>query len=150
MAETTQTREVDLAQSVEAWVRQNIDEKGVYPSPGFVLKQDDTLEIAALDLNPDQCMLWAFRAIVRGAKQVALGLDRYCKEGQGTILGDLVAVYHYRLETDSWRVGVIEYQHAPRLVKPICWNNAFWHKTMKDELEMVLIRGVAQKVDPAE
>lgn len=124
-----------------------IEEKGVYPHIMLVLDQNDQLHVHALALaEPEQVMHHMMKVLVNDKpKQLIYGMDRYCKPGQGTTLGDCVAGAYWSEEADSWRVFVIEYQHEPRIVKPLDWNNEFWKRAIRDELTSFLTNALGQR-----
>lgn len=111
-----------------------IDEKGVFPHQMLVLDQNDKLGVFALALDkPNEMMHVVIKTLVKeNPKELIYGLDRFTKAGQGTTLGDLVAGCYWN--GTGWRPFIIEYQHEPRVVKPIEWNNAHWNENLKKEL----------------
>lgn len=121
-----------------------IDEKGVYPHQMLVEDKDGKLGVYALALpEPHQVLTAMLKALMEKPKQLIYGMDRYCKEGQGTTLGDCIAGAYWNGE--AWRPFVIEYQNEPRIVKPLDWNNAWWKKAIKSELTDFLDRALGQK-----
>ena len=149
---------VDLVNDFEQMIKIVIDEKGVYPQQGIVLTFDDKLEINALALKPDQIFNWFWDNVCnKSAKEVIFGLDRSTKEGQGTEFADVLTCCHWSekfIESEgtwgsAFRIGVINYQNAPRIVRPMDWNNEFWKKTMSEELEyykrQFVVRSIIEK-----
>ncbi|MBX3397519.1 MAG: hypothetical protein KF873_02150 [Gemmataceae bacterium] len=124
-------------------VETSINAKGVFPHLAVWLDQDRKLCMGSLHLNqPHQVMGWVAATLASGAVELVYGLDRFARPGQGTTLGDLIA--------GAWFTGrdckpfVIEYQHEPRIVKPIDWGNEFWSRSVGGELiQSGLIRQVA-------
>lgn len=122
-----------LIEQFHAVVSAAVGERGVYPSPLLYRKPDGGLVLCSLALRPAAAYAYVLK-LVRGggAAELAFGLDRYAKPGQGTTLGDLVAGGHYA--GGGWRPFVIEYRHAPRQVRPVDYGNAFWRAAVLKEL----------------
>lgn len=114
------------------WISAAIDADGV-SQQGLIVDGDDRLIVFALHVPVPQAyqiMVAQFQAL-RG-KEAIFGVDRFTKPDQGTTLGDLVAGHH--LTRAGTRPFIIEYQHDPRIVKPICWDNPFWNAGLNAEL----------------
>jgi hypothetical protein len=117
-----------------------IDEKGVYPHKMLSLDSEGRLTLSALDLKPPQA-IETFLAETIKAEEVIFGLDRFTRDGQGTTLSDVITCVHFRRETPdtvSWRPGIIEYQHEPRIVKPWNWENRHWNGVIMGEIDQVM------------
>lgn len=114
------------------WVIATIDAEGV-SQQGLILREDGALTVFALHVPVPQAyqiMIAQFQDL-QGIEAI-FGIDRFTKPGQGTSLGDLVAGHH--LTRGGTRPFIIEYQHDPRIVKPICWDNPFWNAGLNAEL----------------
>ena len=128
----------------EQWCSTAVDEKGIYPFPMVAITKDGATEMSALALSPREAIEQFMRKIVkREVKVIMLGLDRTTKPGQGTEFADVLTCALWEAQKDEfgpgeWRdwikVGVINYQNEPRVVRPIDWENAYWDKTIKAEL----------------
>lgn len=124
-----------------------IDEEGVYPHQGFSKTAEGKLEIGALALDYPGCLKWFWdKVCIEGASEVIFGIDRTTKEGQGTEFADVITLCHWQDPTagqlaldgswgNSFRIGVINYQHEPRIVRPIDWENEFWIGRMTEEVK---------------
>lgn len=129
------------------YVASSVDEKGIGLNKAILVDGDGALTIYALDIPVPQ----AYRLMLadlhkHSARELIFGFDRYAKEGQGTTLGDLVAGFHVTTgfavaaspiiaaPAPAWTPFVIEYQHEPRIVKPIDWGNGFWNAALRNEL----------------
>ncbi|MFL7904702.1 hypothetical protein ACJ41P_26480 [Azospirillum argentinense] len=113
-----------------------IDADGISPHH-CIVRKGESLTVAALALSPGGVLAYLRRTIEReGVDELVYGLDRFTKPGQGTSLGDVVAGGWYRRDR-GWRIGIIEYQHEPRIVLPWCWDNAFWNAAVARELSQV-------------
>lgn len=110
-----------------------IDEQGVFPHQCLDIK-DGKVTMSAVAINdPAQAYVYVKSIMLtRKPDQLAFGLDRFCKEGQGTTLNDCITGA-YRNE-GTWKPFVIEYQNEPRIVKPIDWENAFWNERIMEDL----------------
>jgi hypothetical protein len=127
-----------------------VDEKGIYPFPMVSILTDGTMEMAALAIPPKDAIEQFMRKIVkREAKAVIIGLDRMTKPGQGTEFADVLTCVLWEAQKDEfgpgeWRewfkVGVINYQNEPRIVRPIDWENEFWDKAFRDELANLTLK----------
>lgn len=114
-------------------VSTSIDEKGIEIPHGLIIDDDDALTMIALAVPASQGygFMLAQWVKLRG-KEMIFAFDRFTREGQGTTLGDVMAG-HYCTRAGT-RPFIIEYQHAPRIVKPIQWDNAFWNSGLNSEL----------------
>lgn len=128
----------DLVAQYERWVATAIDEDGISLHHAFVIQADGTLAMHALDLPPPQAWQYILRLLVvdQQPREMIFALDRYTRPGQGTTLGDLMAGVYFI--GPKPRPFVIEYQHDPRIVKPICWDNAFWNAALAREVSATM------------
>lgn len=130
-----------LPEQYRDWINNAIDEKGVGLNHGMIVAPDGAMTVYALDLTPAQAyaiMLGEWTK--RRPSEMIFALDRFTKPGQGTTLGDLVAGFYCPSQTEKPRPFIIEYQHAPRLVKPIQWDNLFWNGALMSEM-IAALRG---------
>jgi hypothetical protein len=123
-------------------VNVTMDKRGVYPTPVMYRDLDDGLNVSALlsDMSPRQCLeyFWSIPCLAQG-KAVIMGIDRFTQPGQGTEFRDVLTLFLWWDDPaitwyDSYKVGVINYQNKPRIVRPIDWDNAFWNKQLIHEL----------------
>lgn len=114
------------------YVANMIDETGVFPHPGMALQDDGALTIAAL-MDETSAYSW-FWDQVRNRNEVVMGMDRYTRPGQGTVFADVLTCCHWSPASKQTRVGVINYQHEPRIVRPWDWGNQFWSERVLKEL----------------
>jgi hypothetical protein len=115
------------------WLNHTIDEDGVEIPHGLVLDHANQRTVIALAVPPEQAYQVMFAHVLKAkAREAIFALDRFAKPNQGTTLADLVAGHHFSAGT--WRPFVVEYQHAPRIVKPIDWTNPFWNAALTSEL----------------
>lgn len=114
-------------------VSNSIDENGIEIPHGVIIAGDGSMTMVALAVpsSPGYDFMLAQWQKLEG-KEMIFAFDRYCKEGQGTSLGDAIAGHYCTRE--GTRPFIIEYQHAPRIVKPIQWDNAFWNAALNSEL----------------
>lgn len=123
-----------LVESWLDWLAHSIDTKGVELPNALLLDRAGELTVYALAVPPDQgYQLMLAECANRQARELIFAFDRFAKPGQGTTLGDLMAGHHYA--GGRWRPFVVEYQHEPRIVKPICWSNLFWNAVLTGELQ---------------
>ena len=122
-----------------------IDEQGVYPQQLLHIT-DGELSCCSLMLDPPQIVPLAKKLVAQGAEELIFGLDRTTRPGQGTEFADVLTCAHYK--DGEWRVGVINYQHEPRIVRDWDWNNEFWTEAVLYELGLSkthpLLRGEAR------
>lgn len=139
----------ELIDAFETYVSKSIDEKGVYPLPMISVEMDDkiTFNMLAVDA-PEAVRLFAQKICCECAKEVILGLDRTTKEGQGTEFADVLTCYYWKDQGESkpgnnwskwFNVGVINYQHEPRIVRPLDWGNKFWNEVGIKEIKSFLL-----------
>lgn len=109
-----------------------IDEKGVHPQIAVLRKDDDGLEIMALDMGAEEIVHFLARRLAIGnVKELVFGLDRSTRPGQGTEFADVLTVQHW--DGVQWHPSVINYQHEPRIVRPYDTNNTFWNDALRRE-----------------
>jgi hypothetical protein len=140
MTESQKKPEKTLTEQFYDYVTSMIDEVGIYPLPGVALGADGILNFAAID-DPHLVIPWFWEQIANhGAKEVLIGLDRSTLDGQGTEFADVLTCAHWKEGMDgkpwneAFRIGVINYQHEPRIVRPFDFSNEFWIKKMTGEL----------------
>lgn len=136
-----------LVEHFEKYIASVIDKKGIWPHAMVVEKADGTMSMHALDLNPDQCWMHFINATTldKAVSAAIMGLDRTTRPGQGTEFADVLTcvlyepspALEYRVR-DQFRFGVINYQHEPRIVRPMDWNNEFWNRQLRAELSSFL------------
>jgi hypothetical protein len=136
---------LDLLKTYHDHISRSIDEKGVYPHQMMCEDDDGKLGVYALMLNkPHEVLQAVLKALMEHKpKQLIYGLDRFCKSGQGTTLGDCIAGLYWNGE--AWRPFIIEYQHEPRVVKPIDFDNQWWKKSLQQEWTDFLKRALLQE-----
>lgn len=115
------------------WLQQTIDVKGVEIPHALRADRKGSLTAIALALPPDQAYPLMLAEAANGARELIFAFDRFARPGQGTELGDVMAGHHFA--DNRWRPFIVEYQHEPRIVKPICWTNLFWNATLNTELQ---------------
>lgn len=133
-----------VVESFESYIPNLIDNKGIHPAPMVVLLDEDRWELQALDLDFDQILQHFCTRIIDSEVAAAIvGIDRTTRPGQGTEFADVLTCILYEradssiLEVrvrDQFRYGVINYQHKPRIVRPIDWDNSFWNEQLRREL----------------
>ena len=136
----TEKTPINLVESFERYIASCIDEEGIYPHPCLMLDEKGGLIAAALDLKPDQIFQYFWKSVtVDHCREIIFGLDRTTKTGQGTEFADVLTCCHWREDLDAnwaraFRIGVINYQYEPRIVRSIDWGNGFWASLMGDEV----------------
>lgn len=120
-----------------------IDEAGVYPHQAIAKRADGKLEMMALD----GALLGVLVAKANEPQIVELiyGFDRMTRPGQGTEFADCLAGAYYQ-QGAGWRPLVIDYQHEPRIVRPINWANGFWAQAIRRELDSAGVTDVLDVV----
>jgi hypothetical protein len=131
-----------LIESFETYVRILINDKGIHPAP-MATEVGKFTELHSLDLPREQCWQYFFSKTLDARVTAAVfGLDRSTRPGQGTeFAGVLTCVSYVKAVEQIWgfrardqfRFGVINYQHAPRIVRPIDWKNLFWIEQLRRE-----------------
>jgi hypothetical protein len=119
-----------------------IDEDGVYPHQAVVRYADGRTECLALGLSGEMvCHFVVGKAYHADVTEVIYGVGRFARTGQGTRFADVVAGAYFQREL-GWRPLVIEYQHAPRIIRPIDWANRHWVDLVRRELALLGIHDV--------
>jgi len=111
-----------------------IDENGVEIAHGIVVADTGEVTMIALAVPPAQAYEVMLAQWGRSPSEMIFALDRFTKPGQGTTLGDLLAGFYFKAASPP-RPFIIEYQHEPRIVKPIEWDNTFWNEGLLHELD---------------
>lgn len=131
----------NLVEEFHQYVTRSIQKKGVFPFPGMSIDEEGKLEIAAC-CEPESAFMWFWKKItLEGSKECIFGLDRITKDGQGTEFGDVLTCVHWSEGMDgkkwdtSFRIGVINYQFQPRIVRPFDFENQFWIEKMTAEVK---------------
>jgi len=134
--------ESKLVDEFHAYVSSIIDEKGVYPLPGMSrIGFSDKREIAAITEVALAAKWFWDQVTMRGSSECIIGLDMMTKPGQGTEFADALVCVHWAEGMDekdwgsSFRIGVINYQNEPRIVRQFDWNNSHWIKTMTSHIK---------------
>lgn len=123
---------IDLPRMMLSAVESLIDKNGVYPHQMIVERKDGTVEMNSLDLSPYQVYEYAkSKASDPETSRMVFGLDRFCRDGQGTTLGDCVGCLIF--DGERWDTFIVEYQNEPRVVKPIDYGNEFWNAALRRE-----------------
>lgn len=122
------------------WLDITIDAKGVEIPHALSMAQDGTLTVMALAMSPGESYPFVVRHwVVEKPRELIFAFDRFTKPGQGTELGDLMAGFHL-VGGEPPRPFIIEYRHAPRLVKPIDYGNAYWNAALSREMADTVVR----------
>jgi len=131
---------MDLVAKFHEHVLQSIDEDGIYPFPGMSINKDGKMEIAAL-CEASTAFDWFWNQItIEQSKECIFGLDRSTKDGQGTEFSDVLTCVHWAEGMDgkgwdtSFKIGVINYQPDPRIVREFDFSNEFWTTKMTTEV----------------
>lgn len=133
MADSCHVSPETLPSIYEGWISSAIDEEGISLPQAMRLDQNGELTIYALALPVDEAYpLMLTEWLSKKPQAMIFAFDRFAKDGQGTTLGDLMAG-HYFVGGER-RPFIVEYQHKPRIVKPINWSNDFWNAALMREL----------------
>jgi hypothetical protein len=97
---------------------------GVHPHIALVFN-DEQLTVLAVDLPPTRLRRAVEDAMYDNATAAVFGMDISCRPNQGTTLADMIALFEWLPGTGWYFGGVIEYQHEPRIVRPLAFN-AYW------------------------
>lgn len=122
----------DLIQIYCDYVKDNIDEKGVFPTP-MMARTSGRVEFYAMMVVGAAIINKAFVNCARPeiVEQI-VGLDSYTAPDQGTTFDSAVILFYLR-RGEPTRIGVLEYSwnEGQPIAKPIDWDNAFWNKQYK-------------------
>ena len=115
-----------------------IDEKGIHPHGWARRVADDKLEVFFLAVSPEESAKYFWQIVGMASpgdvrQDVLWGWDMTTLPGQGTVFNDAYVFVHWTriagepLATQrAFRVGVINYQHEPRIVREVDWDNEHW------------------------
>ena len=126
-------------------VENAIDEEGVYPQWGIVKNTEGLISVEALAIDAPEIYQWFWRQVCENqAAEIVFGLDRKTLPGQGTEFADCITICHWEYVQRKWatsyKVGVLNYQNEPRIVRGIDWNNSFWQEQFSAELAIMLAK----------
>jgi hypothetical protein len=123
----------DLLNQFYEWASGCIDEEGFGVAKALIRMADGGVAVAVLDLPPHQAYQHLLRVwTAEEPPEIVFAIDRYAAPNQGTAMNDLVAGWHF---TRARPVPfIIEYQHAPRIVGPIDYDNVWWNAALAREL----------------
>ena len=131
---------MDLVAKFHEYVSQTIDEDGIYPFPGMSINKDGKMKIAALR-DSIAAFDWFWNQItIEQSKECIFGFDRFTNDGQGTEFSDVLPCVHWSEGMDgkgwdtSFRIGVINYQPEPRIVRDFDFSNEYWTSEMTSEV----------------
>ena len=138
--QTLEGTRMNLVERFHELVSASIDQTGVYPAPGMAIDKDGKLRFASI-MEPHTAYQWFWDQVAnKEAQEVIIGLDRSTKDGQGTEFADVLTCAHWKegLDGKAWhaafRIGVINYQNEPRIVREFDFDNEFWSKQVTEEL----------------
>jgi hypothetical protein len=122
-----------LVTQFEEWCSATVSPEGFEIPHALALNAAGEMTVYALALDVQSAYRLMASTWLRGeVVELIFALDRFAKPGQGTTLGDLLAGWHW--SKAGRRPFIIEYQHEPRIVKPVEWGNAFWNAALTGEL----------------
>lgn len=123
-----------LDEMFHGYIASSIDEKGIGFNKAVGKHEDGQVTVMALDLQGQQVIDLMKREAASGKYvELIFGMDCFTRPGQGTTLKDVVVCGWWQRATGGWRIGIIEYQNEPRIVKPWCWDNEHWVTTLRRE-----------------
>jgi len=118
----------------EGMISTAIDEEGVYPHQSLFREKCGKIDVVVI-VGPPRDAINQFWNRLGSYEEVCFGLDMTTRPGQGTKYADALVFVHWQREADKklmdpscFKVGVINYQHEPRKVDPIDWDNEFWQE----------------------
>lgn len=125
----------DLTEVLFGLVESSVDEEGVYPQHCVFTDKEGQMTLLALAVSGEQAINVAVEKVKSGeAVELVVGIDMWTKEGQGTEFADVIVVCHFK--DGNVRVGVIDYQNEPRIVRPLRWDNEHWPAVMMKRLNI--------------
>lgn len=132
-AQTTPSPLADAPTFFHGMVAKVIDEDGIFPHPLLAVSRDDTAMIGALAVPPADVYASIVMMLVKeDPKELIFGMDRYVKPEQGNPFKDCLGGCYYN--GTLWKPFIIDYQHEPRIVNPIRWDNECWNVRLTHEL----------------
>ena len=115
-----------------------LDETGIQAHGWARRLKDDRFEVYYLAIGPKESAKLFWQTVGMASpnkirKDVLWGLDMTTRPDQGTEFDDAYVFVHWvripgqKLTTrEAFRVGVINYQNEPRIVRPVDWDNEHW------------------------
>lgn len=129
-----------LTKRIDQWMTS----KGIYPYPmiGMTAGGIDCTKVKGM---PAKCFETFFRACAHPAVQAAIfGFDRRTEPEMQLETDSVLTCILYEKTSnaialiqarDCFRFGIVPYQFQPRNVQQMDWNNPFWIKQMREEME---------------
>ncbi len=136
--ETADTKIREMVDLFQRLAGQQLDEEGIYPHIGVLVRPNGDTTIEALDL-PYQQLLWHLWEMVRSRQYVGcmVGIDMTTRPDQGTLYEDVLVCIAWEAGPDdgTFHVGCLDYRWEPRAFHPINWHNTFWDAEMRVSLK---------------
>lgn len=118
-----------------------IDESGIYPQQLAYKEADGKVAVYSLAVPPGEILDKVWSVLETGIEELIFGLDMTTLPGQGTEFADVLIIAYYKnkfgsdpVDPENWKIGALNYQHEPRIVRTTDWNNNHWDKVMRDLL----------------
>lgn len=120
------------------YAKSSIDERGIFPAPGFLNKTGGKCDILALMAHPDDIVdlawnNWMNQEVI----EQIISLDFHTKPEHGTELDSVLIIFHFRRnEPAPCRLGIMEYSwnKGQPVTRPVNWENAFWKGVFSEVL----------------
>jgi hypothetical protein len=120
---------------------------------GMLRKDDGTLLMVALALEPDQAYEVMLQMVItEQAAEAVFTLDRFTQPDQGTKYDDVLAGQYFdrSLGKSPWKQFIIEYRKEPRLFEPVDYDNDYWNAALRRELAATMRRMISRVVAAGE
>lgn len=116
-----------------------IDENGIR-IPNMIVSNGDGYDVHGLGFHGPNLALLTYKHVAsvylrQRPQQLIFGMDRYALPDQDIPTKDFLSVHFWTGKI--WRLGVLAYQHEPRIVHPIDWQTTTMRAALRKEMESV-------------
>jgi hypothetical protein len=121
------------------YVKTTIDDKGIYPYPGWLMTADNKLSVISLAVQPGQAYTTMFKLAKReNATQMIFGLDRFNKENQGIDMQyrSVFTIISFDIILKNMDVVVMPY-NSPDDIGELQYDNKWWLHAVGIEMKQV-------------
>ena len=118
------------------YAKTSIDDKGIYPYPGWLMGADNKLSVISLAVPPGEAYQTMLQLAKReSATQMIFGLDRFNKEDQGVDIRfkSVFTIISIDITIPKMEVVVMPY-NSPADIGELQYDNKWWQCAVAKEL----------------
>ncbi len=129
-----------------SYVKTTIDDKGVYPHPGWIMGNDDKLTVMSIALPPGDVYHTMFKtAKKQDTKELIFAIDRYNKEGQDIDIcfASVLTIVYFNTQQKKVEVVALPYNSPEDIGEPQ-YQNKWWLAAVADEMKQYFERDICK------